>query len=489
MKELRRVSQGILIGFMLVALAATYWGVVRRDSLLSRADNPRRVIAERQSERGRIYDQNGLLLATTTENYNGEFLRRLYPHPEVASAVGYYSQRYGTNGIEASYDSILRGEIGPSPFDIALRDLRHDPTVGGDVRLTLDLLVQKAAAEALEPYNGAVVAVSIPDGAVRAMVSAPAFDPNLLDSDWEVLVNSADGPLLNRVTQGAYQPGAALQTILMAASLSARLDVNTPLPGAAEPVTVNGLTLNCGHTPPEGALSLADAYTYGCPAAFASLLDTLPAEALDKAFWQFGLLTAPNLRGLSADTADSPIPLALQVDRDGQVAGITGQNAFLISPLQMMEFVAAIANNGNVPLLHIVDAIRPVGHLEWEDIDQIGLSRALLTSENARAMRDLMATAATSGVASAVPSDGAFPISGHAGTAYSGPDATPVQWFVGITSFEEGGAVAVVAVVEDAPTLDAAVAVGVRTLDMAVQHYVPVTDENAPVASTSNQGG
>lgn len=489
MKELRRVSQGILLGFMVVALAAAYWGVVRRDTLLSRPDNPRLVIAERQSERGEIYDQNGLLLAETTLNYNGEFLRRLYPHPEVASVVGYYSQRYGTSGIEAAYDSILRGEIGPSPFDEAIRDLRHDPVVGGDVRLTLDLAVQKVAAEALEPYNGAVLAVTIPDGAVRALVSAPAYDPNLLDADWEVLVNSPDGPLLNRVTQGAYQPGAALQTVLMAAALSTRLDIDSPIDDANAPLTVNGITLTCGLTPPDDtALTLTDAYIYGCPAAFPTLLDNLPAVTLDEAFWQYGLLTAPNLQGLPTDTADSPLPLALQADQAAQIKSVSGQSSFLISPLQMMELVSAIANNGNVPLIHLVDATRPVGQATWDIVEQNGLSRALLTSENAAAMRALMAQATAAGTGRAAQAFSAHPILGHAGTAYSGPEADPLQWFVGMTVLENGEAVAVVVVVEDAPNIDTAAVIGGKTLAEATERYAAAPDENAPVAS-SNQGG
>ncbi len=474
MTELRRVSLGILIAFMLVALAAAYWGVARSDVLLQRADNPRQVVAERVLDRGNIFDTNGILLAETTVNYNGEGLRRLYPHPEVAPAVGYYSQRYGTSGIESSYDDMLRGDVGPSPFAVALRDLRHDSIEGGDVRLTLDLPVQKAALEALGEYRGAVLVVTVPDGKVRAMVSAPSFDPNVLDVDWSVLVQSAAGPLLNRITQGVYQPGAALETALVAAALSERIATDQTFPGAVDPVEINGLILECGVTPPRRAITLAEAYAYACPEAFTVLGESMPAATVDKALWRFGLVTTPAVLGLTTDIADSPLPLALDPDGDALAAGLTGQGNLAVSPLQMMDLIAAIAGNGNAPLLRVVDAVRIPGQTTWETVPVTGLSRALLTSETAARMRDLMAVATEYGVASAARAVSSVPVIGHAATAYSGPAST-LQWFVGMTLFEDGTAIAVVVVVEDAPSPEVAAIVGGRAISAAAERYTPAT--------------
>ncbi len=477
MSELRRVAAGTLLAFLVIALAATYWGVIRSGDLPSRADNPRLIEAERAILRGRIYDQNGMLLAETTTNYDGRGLRRLYPHPEVAPPVGYYSLRYGTSGIETTYNDLLRGEIGPGPLDVALRRLLHQPAVGGDVRLTLDLQVQQAAVQALAGYRGAAIAITVPDGRVRALVSAPSFDPNFLDEDWLALVQSPDAPLLNRVTQGLYQPGGVLQTALLAALLAERGPLDRILPTATDVVAVNGLELSCGVAPPREGLTLPEAYQYGCPGAFARLTSLLDTSRIDGALWRFGLLTAPDLQGLATATADSPFPLSLEESWEAVTASLVGQGPLVVTPLQVLELVAAVANNGNVPLLRLVDAIRLPGDATWQTVPATGLSRALLTRENARQMREYMAAAATDGVAAAARQVTGYPIIGHAATAYAGPDAAPLQWFVGMIVFADGKAAVGVVVLENAPTENAATQAGGLILDATARLYGPPAED------------
>ncbi|GAB4570584.1 MAG: penicillin-binding protein 2 [Anaerolineae bacterium] len=474
MNQLRHVSKGILIAFFSVALATTYWSALRGPSLLERPDNPRAILVEREINRGRILDTNGFLLAETTTTYDGEALRRLYPYPEAAPATGYYSLRYGTAGIEATYDSVLSGELGPSPFEVWQRDLRHDPIIGGDVQLTLDLLVQRATTEAITPYNGAAIVVTIPDGAVRAIASLPSFNPNTLEQDWARLVQSQDAPLLNRITQGVYQPGAALQTVLMAHLLSQRVSTDQIFAAGTEPISVNSLILTCGQLPRRESLTLPEAYIYACPQPFTQLLGTLTPESLDAAFWKYGLLTPPELRGLNTDIADSPLPLALQSDdTEALIAGITGQSNLAVSPLQMMMLLSAIANDGNAPLLHIVQNIRLAGSESWEVVPLVGLSRALLTAENAALLRDLMTLSAEEGVAAPARTVSEYPIIGHAGTAFTGLDAHPLQWFLGMIRSDSGEAVAVVVVLEGAPDSAAAATAGGRMLDTAARLYLP----------------
>lgn len=473
MTELRRVTAGVLLAFLVMALAATYWGVIRGDDLLRRVDNPRLVEAERVLQRGRIYDEHGMLLAETTTDYNGRGLRRLYPHPEAASAVGYYSLRYGTAGIETSYDALLRGEIGPGPLDTALRRLLHQPAVGGDVRLTLNLQVQQTAVQALGNRNGAAVVITVPDGGVRALASTPSYDPNFLDEDWSVLIQSPDAPLLNRVTQGLYQPGGVLQTVLLAALLAERGPTDRILPTATETVSVNGLELSCGIAAPRAGLTLPEAYQYGCPGAFARLTTLLETNRIDGALWRYGLLTPTELLGLGTATADSPMPLSLQESREAVIASLVGQGPLAVTPLQVLELVAAIANNGNAPLFRLVDAIRLPGEDAWQSVPSSGLSRALLTRENARLMQSYMAAAVADGVAAAAQGASSYPILGHAATAYAGPEARPLQWFTGMIVFPNGAAVVAVVVLEDTPAVDEAARAGGLLLDTAARIYGP----------------
>ena len=473
MKELRRVSAAILISFAILALTAAYWEVIESPALTTREDNPRQVEATIVIQRGDIYDTQGVLLATTTENYNATGLRRLYPHPEVAPVVGYYSLRFGVNGIEAARDPLLSGQEGPTPFEEAWRNLLHQPAVGGDVRLTLDLQVQRTAAEALGDAHGAIVVATVPDGAIRAMVSAPIFNPNFLDENWDVLIQSPDAPLLNRVIQGAYQPGSLMQTFLMATVLSRRVSIDLPLIDSSNPVEVNGLTLECAVTPPGPVLTLREAYRYGCPAAFLNAAASLDPQEIDAALWGYGLFQPPPLRGLPTETGDSPLPLAyLQHDELALRAALTGQGNLTVTPLQVLQLVSAFANDGNVPTFRLVEATRLPGADEWQAEDDQGLSRAVLTAQNAATLRALMETT-LSPTLIAAQSDTPYLLLGHVSTAYSGPEASPLQWFVGIARFDEQHSIAAVVVLEDTPNPQTAIDVGMQVLEAAAAAYAP----------------
>ncbi len=475
MRELRRLSAALLTAYALVAFAAFYWSVVSADALRQREDNPRRIEAEAAIWRGEIYDRRGFLLATTTVTYDGLALRRLYPHPEVAPATGYYSRRYGVSGIEADYDALLRGAEGPTPFEEWQRQVVHLPTVGGDVRLTLDLGIQAAAARALGAHSGAVVLATIPDGAIRAMVSAPIFDPNTLDESWEKLVTAPDAPLLNRATQGVYQPGGLLQTVLLATALSRHAEVDLPLPGGADPVTVNGLTLTCLQTPPPGDLTLREAYVYGCPGAFAQTTALVDAQVVQAAFWRLGLLLPPTLNSLQTETSDSPLALSILPDEAALTAALVGQGALTVTPLQALGVMAAIANQGNLPSFRLVDATRLPGEENWSPVRQTGLARAVLTRQTAEQIQLAMQTAAASGNAAAAQAETRYPLLGHTAAAFSGPQATPLYWFSGMIRFDDGSAVVVNVVLEDAASADEAARVGGQTLDAAARLFAPST--------------
>jgi peptidoglycan glycosyltransferase len=71
--------------------------------------------------------------------------------------------------------------------------------------------------------------MDVDSGDILALVSQPTYDPNMLDADWEQLESDPDAPLLNRATQGLYQPGGVLQPVVLAAALeagAAELDVS-----------------------------------------------------------------------------------------------------------------------------------------------------------------------------------------------------------------------------------------------------------------------
>ncbi len=236
-----RLSAALLAA---LALGTGYWSIVRGPELVARADNPRRVEAELATFRGAIYARDGVLLAYSScvgalqplarcdaRRGSPSALRyeRRYPLPEAAPAVGYYSQRYGVGGLEAFADAALRGSR------TWLDDFLHRPRIGQAITTTLDAGWQRRAAAALRAgstlsvAHGAAIVMNWRTGEVLALTSAPTFDPNRLEQDWERLRATPDAPLVNRATQGLYQPGLLLRWLIEArAPMTDRAVLNRP---------------------------------------------------------------------------------------------------------------------------------------------------------------------------------------------------------------------------------------------------------------------
>ncbi len=358
---LRHLQAAMAALWMGLALALGWWAVVRAPDLVARTDNPRRALAARFVPRGRILDRGGEVLAETV-GQRGSYRRR-YPDPVVAPIVGYDSLRYGQAGVEAVMDPWLRGEAGHPALEVAWRRLLTGfPPPGLDLRLTVDLALQRGAAEALGGRRGAVVVLDPLSGEVLALVSSPSYDPNLLDQTWPGLVARGDAPLLNRATQGRYQPGTALGPLILAGGLEAGLvDAEMPVAEADGPLALNGERLVCALTP--ASPRLADGIRAGCPRPLAEAGRRLGGERLLNVFSALGLADAVEIR---LESAPPVVVRASEVLAD-PVRWAVGQGGLTVTPLQMARAFGALMAVGTRPVLRLVDAVATPGG-EWQGL-------------------------------------------------------------------------------------------------------------------------
>jgi peptidoglycan glycosyltransferase len=302
-RNIEQLAQSIFLGFVLIAVSLFYWQVVRAPELAARDDNPRLIQTELRLRRGRLLDRYGEVLAYSHPSpgpaETGDEVQRLYPQPEADHVVGYYSLRYGTGGAEAAFDATLRGRLSP------LDQLLHRPQTGHDVALSLDLSAQRAADQALAEHHGAVMVLDITSGAVLALVSHPAYDPNTLDEDWNILAADPDAPLLNRATQGVYPVGDLARLVGLAGLLSA--GITTPPDPLDTPVDDMLAPLS-----PSGYLATARQLGFDAPPPF-------------------DLPTGPGLLPDFSDGRSTPRDLA-------------------VTPLHMARLAAAIATDGRMPV-------------------------------------------------------------------------------------------------------------------------------------------
>src|SRR5271165_6583357 len=175
--------------------------------------------------------------------------RRLYPRDGFAAhIIGYVGEvseedlnnpRYayyepgdvvGKAGVEETYDELLRGQDGSMDEivdshgrEVGRRGIQL-ATPGQDLKLTLDIDIQRAAELALGDANGAVVAIDPRNGEILAMVSHPSFDPNAFAvrigrADWNRLITDPNHPLMNKAIQDQLAPGSTFKVIMSVAGL------------------------------------------------------------------------------------------------------------------------------------------------------------------------------------------------------------------------------------------------------------------------------
>jgi len=160
---------------------------------------------------------------------NDKDVERIGEWDETANYKG--SDYIGKVGIELSYERELHGTTGWEEVEVdangrAVRTLsRTAPIAGSNLKLSLDVKLQKVAEAAFGDRRGALVAIDPNNGDVLAFVSKPGFDPNLFvdgidPASWQEYNESPDKPLLNRPLRGAYPPGSTIKPFLALAALS-----------------------------------------------------------------------------------------------------------------------------------------------------------------------------------------------------------------------------------------------------------------------------
>jgi len=404
---IRCVSLALLVAFSGLAAVSGYWALIRHDALQSRDDNPRLVEAELRVRRGPILDRRGVVLARSQAEEDG-IQHRIYLTPTIPS-VGYYSLKHGVGGIEASNDALLRGLDDRSKGERFFDELLHRQPRGRGVALTLDAELHQEIAGMMEGQSGAVVVMDVSSGEILALVSQPTFDPNTLDVDWEQLESHPAAPLLNRTTQGLYQPGGVLQLVVLAAALEADLfRLDAPVGDPAEPVMIGERALACAREP--RGLTLADAAAAACPAPLADLGEELGAGRLETAFRLWGLDEPPPLE-ITTEAGEAAVT-------DPRLAAI-GQETLTVTPLHMVRVAAALGNAGVMPPALLVLKTENANG-QWQPADAQDQATRVMNPDLVGSLRALLR-----------PSDDGE-VLGHSSLALAGADLPFHVWFLGL---------------------------------------------------------
>ena len=234
-------------------------------------------------------------------------------------------------------------------------DVHHGP----DLVLTLDANLQRRAFEALDGRRGAIVVLDLSDGAIVALASSPAVDPELADlEDWRRAARQEEVPLRDRAisSTAVYSPPGSIFKIVVAAALAEREAGGGPAFAMRCPGYDRELELGCHHRRSHGHVDLERALVVSCNIYFARAAVDLGAMAVRSMGERFGFNAAEEvdlLRGLPNVRPLRPLPSTLLVDetttaRDLARVGF-GQGAVVATPLQVARVGAVIANLGDLP--------------------------------------------------------------------------------------------------------------------------------------------
>ena len=403
--------------------------------------------------------------------------RRLYPRDGFAShLIGYVGEvseemlnndpKYaayepgdvvGKAGVEETYDELLRGQDGSRDVivDSHGREVGYWRTQhaipGQDLKLTIDIDIQRAAEVALGDNSGAVVAMDPRNGEILALVSHPSYDPNAFAvrinrDDWNKLITDPRHPLMNKAIQDQLAPGSTFKIIMSVAGLQE---------GVAQDMRVNcvgggtfyGRFFHCDKH--HGVLDIHQAIPLSCDTFFYALAQKLGIDTIAKYATALGLgsktgIDLPDEKAGIMPSTQWEMKNYHQKYYPGNTISVgIGQGETQVTPLQLARALSGIASNGHLVRPHVVATDQLPAQFRdaiWDSFPGSGDKTVPLNSDTWMTITEGMAAATTTGTAAASHIEG-VDFAGKTGTAQvvgggdthtKGGAKTPNSWFVGM---------------------------------------------------------
>ncbi len=382
-------------------------------------------------------------------------LVRHYPYGDLAAhVVGYVSRineaemktlsmseyrgssHVGKLGIESFYETQLHGKTGYAEIETnvqsrAINTFNTTPPVAGtNLYLTLDIDLQKTAYDALEGYNGAVVALDVQTGGVLVFSSRPGFDPNpfVVGIDYEAyqaLQSSENQPLYNRALRGLYPPGSTMKPFIGLAGLefnAISFEQKHFCPGFYQLPNAPHKYRDWKHSG-HGAVNMSEAITESCDVYFYSLASILGIDNMHQFLQQFGFgeKTGIDLVGEKSGLLPSR---EWKKEKKNQnwypgetlITGI-GQGYLQVTPIQLARATATLANGGKVVTPFLVDKI--VSATETRVMSETNNKVIPLKTENVQHITEAMVNVVhdSHGTAKNIGKKITYHIAGKTGTA------------------------------------------------------------------------
>lgn len=435
-----RVFGVVMLLFALLVFFTSRWTVIDRSELQDNPQNKRALIAQQKIDRGPIFAGDGSVLARSLRRSDGTYTRRYPQNGLFSHAVGYAYLNPGTAGLERFYNGPLTGR--GQGLQRTLRKLQGKREEGDDLRTALDPVAQQVAIDQLGGRTGAVVALDPRTGRVKVMTSVPGYDPNVLRSaSATARLNTAPGsPLFNRVTQSGYPPGSTFKVVTAIAAIDSGEYQPTSTVDGSNGIKISGVPLNNDGGEDFGQIDLTTALTHSVNTVWAQVGEDVGARTMQKYMDRLGFN-----RPVAVDLPDSERRPSGEYCKGRFVRATNpcvdvgrmaiGQDKLQVTPLQMAQVAASVANRGRLMRPFIATrAIDPDGRTTVDNQPE-QFSDVMSTSTAAK-VTAMMTRVVQEGTGTAAALQG-IDVAGKTGTAERDVAANITQpWFIAFAPVE-----------------------------------------------------
>jgi penicillin-binding protein 2 len=408
----------------------------------------------------RLSDQEVARFAVDRWRYPGveivPYLSRVYPYGELlAHVVGYVGRidkqdmarigegtpytHTGKTGLERYYEEQLRGKPGFQQIETnvdgrAIRSLGTTPAVPGtDLRLSIDVDLQRAMLLSFGELEGTAIAVDPRTGEILAMASVPSFDPNLFvngisHADFKRLNENPSRPQFNRAVLGGVAPGSTIKPFMALAGVdSGTYQVDTRVLSTGM-FYIGGQRRGYGdsHRGGHGWTDLRKSIYESVNTYYYKLALAMGIDKVDDymARYGFGKPTGVDLAGEIEGILPSPAWKAKNAPTQGRwypgdsaITGI-GQGFWKVTPLQLVQATAALADDGWLRRPHLVKDLRTGYDAQWTAAPQPEPKRISDSPAHLKAVREgMVATVHGPGTATNIRSGLDYLVASKTGTA------------------------------------------------------------------------
>jgi peptidoglycan glycosyltransferase len=416
----------VVVLFALLIAFTSRWTIFEASSLRENPLNARTLLEQQRIARGAILAADGSVLARSVRGQEGTYERTYRTGEEFAQPIGYSYTNSGATGVERFRKAELNGQRATNLQGV-LDQLQGKKPQGDEILTTLDPRAQLLARGALAGHRGAVVALEPRSGAVTVMASSPSFDPNVLRSQagYQKLIRETESnpparSLVNRATQFGYAPGSTFKILTATAAIDTGAFTPESTVSGRNGVPISGVALQNDEHENFGQITLTKALANSVNTVWAQVAERLGKATIARYMERFGFDRKPQLDYPATEMTASgeyrgsrllaPTSRFVDVGRMG-----IGQDKLEVTPLQMAEVAAAVANHGRLMVPHIARRIVDPEGRTVQSIDPRTQS-VVMKPSTAAAVTSMMEAVVNegTGVAAQIPG---VQVAGKTGTA------------------------------------------------------------------------